>query len=225
LCPIIFYGDEKSRRHRYYFVTLSFPSPKKTEAFIIGEMILLTGASASGKTEVAKLLRSKYGIVKAITETTRPPRVGETNGVDYYFVSESEFQNDIKEGKLVEHTLYNGHYYGCPKKEVTHQKCIVVDPNGLRSFLALADASVVTFYLEASEDTREARMKHRGDTEENIVKRIEGDRIDFAKDNIAPTDFHIATDERGLEEIADDIYVKYVLTLKSRHLGTITLPK
>jgi guanylate kinase len=188
-------------------------------------MILLTGASASGKTEVAKLLRLKYGIVKAITETTREPRKGEQDGIDYYFVDQKRFQEDWEAGRLVEHTFYNGNSYGCPKKEVTHKKCIVVDPNGLRSFIALKDQSVVTFYLEAREDTREERMRHRGDAPENIIRRIQGDRIDFAPSNIAPTDFHIPTDERGLEEIADDIYVKYVLTLESRHLGTITLPQ
>jgi guanylate kinase len=184
-------------------------------------MILLTGASASGKTEVAKLLKSKYGIVKAITQTTRPPRQGEVDGIDYYFVDEETFQKSWEQGQLVEHTFYNGHSYGCPKKEVTDNKCIVVDPHGLASFLALGDKSVVTFYLEAKEETRRERMQHRGDSPDNIEKRISGDRLDFAPSAIAPTDFHIATDERSIEEIADDIYVKYVLTLKSRKLGTV----
>ena len=100
-------------------------------------MILLTGASASGKTEIAKLLAKKYGIVKAVTHTSRAPRVGERNGVDYFFVSKEEFLALKEQNKFVETTFYNGNYYGTSKAQVTDLKCVVVDPNGLKSFIAL----------------------------------------------------------------------------------------
>lgn len=192
---------------------------------IIWQMILLCGPSASGKTEVAKLLRLKYGIVKAITHTSRSPRVGEKDGVDYHFVSKEEFERLLGESCFVEHTFYNGNYYGCSKKEINDNKCVVVDPNGLKSFLALEDKSIVTFYLEASEKTREIRMHIRGDDNKDIARRIEGDRTDFAPKEIAPTDFLIETDNRGLEEITDDIYLKYRLSLKSRGLDSIPATK
>ena len=181
-------------------------------------MLLLIGASASGKTEIAHRLRLKYGIVKAVTHTTRSPRIGEKEGVDYFFCSEAEFLAGLKAGKFIEHTYYNGHYYGCSKDEVADNKCVVVDPNGLRSFLALHDPTVVCFYLLATEKTREERMRHRGDKEEDIKKRLEGDRKDFAPSAIAPTDFQIVTDERSLDEIADDIYQKYQRRLAERRL-------
>ena len=73
-------------------------------------MIVLAGASASGKTEVAKMLAAKYGIVKAITTTTRDMRVGEANGRDYFFVSKERFLEMIKEGRFVEHTTYNDNH-------------------------------------------------------------------------------------------------------------------
>jgi guanylate kinase len=184
-------------------------------------MILLIGASASGKTEIAKLLREKFGIVKAITHTSRQPRIGERNGVDYFFVDDPTFLKLLAEGAFVEHTFYNGHYYGCSKKEVADNKCVVVDPNGLRSFLALKDQSVVTFLLEASEKTRRERMAHRGDKPEDIEKRIQNDRADFSKAHLAPTDYHIKTDGRNLEELAQDIYGKYLSTLKSRGLNSV----
>jgi guanylate kinase len=188
-------------------------------------MILLTGASASGKTEVARMLRKNYGIVKAITHTTRSPRVGEKNGVDYFFVSEKEFLDGFARGQFVERTFYNGHYYGCSKKEVAENKCIVVDPHGLRSFLALNDPSVVTFYLEASEKTREERMRHRGDKPEDIQKRLLNDRVDFAPEQIAPTDFRIVTDDKTLEDITQDVYEKYRSTLKKRKSTAVVLPQ
>ena len=54
-------------------------------------MLILIGASASGKTEVAKTLAKKYNITKIVTYTTRAPRINERNGVDYNFVSVEEF--------------------------------------------------------------------------------------------------------------------------------------
>lgn len=184
-------------------------------------MILLCGPSASGKTEVAKLLREKYGIVKAITHTSRTPRVGEKDGVDYFFVSKEKFASLIPQGFFVENTLYNNNYYGCSKAQINDNKCVVVDPNGLKSFLALKDRSIVTFFLEASEETREKRMHGRGDKEADIAKRIAIDRTDFASSVVAPTDFRIQTDQKSLEEIADEVYHKYLATLHSRGLNPI----
>ena len=61
-------------------------------------MILLIGASASGKTEVAKVLLSKFGMKKAITHTSRPIRPSEVDGVDYHFVTKETFQRLWDEG-------------------------------------------------------------------------------------------------------------------------------
>jgi guanylate kinase len=182
-------------------------------------MILLIGASASGKTEVSKLLRKEYGIVKVVTHTTRAPRVNEKNGVDYYFVTKEEFLALQAKNFFVETTLYNGNFYGCSKREVSDDKCLIVEPNGLRSFLALGDQSIVTFLLSATEQTRRERMLLRGDDPEEVDKRLDVDRIDFDPIRIEPTDFTIETDERSLSEITNDIYLKYVYSLKSRGIS------
>jgi guanylate kinase len=76
-------------------------------------MILLVGASASGKTEVAKDLYRLFGIKKAVTHTSRLPRPGEKDGVDYHFVDKETFLKLDSEGKMVENTFYNGNHYGC----------------------------------------------------------------------------------------------------------------
>ena len=55
-------------------------------------MIILVGASASGKTEIANILIKKYGYEKMVTATTRPMRVNEVNKVDYFFLTEEEFK-------------------------------------------------------------------------------------------------------------------------------------
>ena len=74
-------------------------------------MILLVGASASGKTEIAKYLQAHYGIKKVITHTTRPMRSGERQDVDYHFVSKEQFDQLKKEDSFVETTHYNGNEY------------------------------------------------------------------------------------------------------------------
>lgn len=179
-------------------------------------MILLIGASASGKTEISKCLRKKYGIIKAITHTTRAPREGENNAVDYYFVSEEAFLQLEKKGAFVETTLYNGHHYGCSKNEIADDKLVIVDPEGLKSFSKLKDNSIVSFYLYANEDVRRKRMKERGDKEGNIDLRIENDKVAFSSDKISIADFYIDTSKATLNELASKIYSSYLSTLKKR---------
>ena len=100
-------------------------------------MIVLAGASASGKTEVAKLLAKKYGITKIVTTTTRPKRKGEVDGVDYFFVTPERFEEMIREGRFVEYTIYNGQMYGSTKDQIAKDKCVVIDPAGLRAYTSL----------------------------------------------------------------------------------------
>ena len=89
-------------------------------------MIVLSGASASGKTEVAKMLASKYGITKVITTTTRPMRVGEVDGRDYFFVTKEQFEQMIRNDEFVEFTIYNGNYYGSTKAQIGENKVVTV---------------------------------------------------------------------------------------------------
>ena len=172
-------------------------------------MIVLTGASASGKTVTALDLQKRYGLVKAITTTTREKRVGETDGVEYFFVSKDEFQKRLKENKFVEYSLYNGNYYGCGVDQISDNKIVVLDPNGLHSFLKLKNKNVVSFLLIANEETRKARMISRGDKEENVFARIENDIVDFSLEKIGKVDFVINTENQSIEETSDIIYRLY----------------
>lgn len=172
-------------------------------------MIILCGASASGKTVTALELQKKYGLSKAITTTTREKRVGETNGVEYFFISKEEFQKRLSENKFVESSLYNGNYYGCGIDQVADDKVVVLDPNGLHSFMKLKNRNIVTFLLIADENTRRQRMVSRGDKEENISQRISNDIVDFSKEKIGKVDFIIKTTDKTIEQIADLIYDCY----------------
>lgn len=182
-------------------------------------MIVLAGASASGKTEVAKELAKRYGITKVITTTTRNIRVGEVNGKDYFFVSKERFEEMINEGRFVEHTLYNGNYYGSTKDQIAPNKCVVIDPKGLKSYIALNDPNIVTFFLDSKEETRYARMLQRGDNPEDAKRRIEHDRNAFKPENVADVDYHADSENFNVEEVTDYIYKKYLQILESRKIA------
>ena len=173
-------------------------------------MIVLAGASASGKTEVAKMLAKKYGITKVITTTTRDKRCGEVDGRDYFFVSKERFEEKVAAGDFVEYTLFNGNMYGSTKDQIADNKCVVIDPAGLRSYIALNNPTIVTFFLEADEKTRRERMIFRGDDLDKIDSRIKHDRVAFKKENIATVDYVVDSSAKSsIEDVADKIYQLY----------------
>lgn len=181
-------------------------------------MIILTGASASGKTETALGLQRKYGLKKAITSTTREIRVGERNGVDYFFYSKEVFLDLLSKGHFIESTLYNSNYYGCGIDQVADDKVIVLDPNGLRSFNALNNDSIVSFLLTCNESTREQRMIKRGDKKENIEKRLNNDKVDFDESRIDKVNFKINTENKSIDEVIDTVYTLYKEYLLSKEV-------
>ena len=176
-------------------------------------MIILSGASASGKTEIAKILAKKYGMNKVITTTTRQKRPNEINGIDYFFVNEEKFLQMIKDERFVEHIFYNNKHYGSTKDQIADNKCAVIDVEGLKSYMALNDKRIVTFYLEVSEEIRYHRMLNRGDNLKSVEERIKVDRIVFSKEKIPNVDFFILNENIDPEDVADDIYKKYLYKL------------
>ena len=171
-------------------------------------MILLVGASASGKTEVAKLLKALYGIKKVITHTTRPIRKSEENDVDYHFVSKDEFLKLKEQGAFAETTLYNGNFYGSSKKEI-------VDPNGFKSFFELHDPRIVTFFLDANEKTRFERMILRGDSVEQAKSRIANDETKFPEELKYKTNYQIDSENMTLLDMTNKIHDLYINHLKN----------
>lgn len=172
-------------------------------------MIVLAGASASGKTEVAKVLAKKYNIEKVITTTTRPKRIHEVDGADYFFISNEEFLKKIQDGDFVEYTEYNGHYYGSSKDQISSNKCIVIDPKGMAAYRHLNDKRIVIFFLDSLEKTRYKRMLERGDDEEKAHSRIIHDRIAFNEEQVKDVDYHIDSEHNDIDEVADLVYKTY----------------
>ena len=87
-----------------------------------GMLVILSGPAGSGKdTVIAELFKSDFDITKSVSMTTRPPRDGETDGIDYIFVSEEDFLKWVKNDELLEFARYGINYYGTPKAYVQQQ--------------------------------------------------------------------------------------------------------
>ncbi len=181
-------------------------------------MILLTGPSASGKTATCFYLQSHYGIKKVVTHTTRQMRVGETNDVDYHFVSVEEFLRMKDNDEFIETVFYNGNYYGTSKKEVGIDKGLVVELEGAKTYRKLNDPKTVIFYMEADENIRKERMLGRGDEPEKVKSRLVNDKTAFELGDEFDklVDVKVDTMSHDLEEVAGFIYKKYYEILKER---------
>lgn len=177
-------------------------------------MLVLVGHSASGKTEIANELKKNYDIDKIVTYTTRKPRVGEVNKVDYNFVSEKKFLKLMKEGFFAETTYFNGFYYGTCKKDINDYKVIILDPQGLVSFKRLNIDNIYAVFLEATEEIRIKRMRERGDSEEAIAKRVSHDRQKFSPEKIDYIDEYISSNVMSVSFLAGEVFKLYSNFLK-----------
>lgn len=172
-------------------------------------MIILVGASASGKTVICKELIASFGMKKFVTTTTREKRLNEIDGFDYFFVSKEKFEEKIKHSEFIEYVNYNNNFYGSEKKEIGENKVIILEPNGFKHFLNMHDSTVVSFYIECSESIRIKRMEERKDKKEDIKKRIINDRIVFKDELKKDVDFVINSEKSSIKEIAKEIYTLY----------------
>lgn len=87
-----------------------------------GILTVISGFSGAGKGTLMKALLAKYdNYALSISQTTRAPRPGETDGVEYFFVTREQFEQNIADGKLIEHAQYVGNYYGTPADYVFSQ--------------------------------------------------------------------------------------------------------
>lgn len=182
-------------------------------------MIALTGPSASGKTETAKYLMAHFGLKKVVTCTTRSPRVGEMNDVDYHFLTREEFREGIEKGEFLEHAEYNGNLYGTKKVDVGPGKVSCIEANGVKSYRKYLGSRMFCVYLDADEETRLTRMiSLRKDPLAAAQERIIKDRIvykDNGRETKAFADLVVNTDGLSVAQEAEEVYLAYCEWKKS----------
>ena len=149
-------------------------------------LIGLCGKSGTGKSSIVKEMQ-KLGYKKVVTDTTRPPREGEESGVDYYFDSDQDFDELLEEGEFVETTSYtvaSGEVwrYGTSRgqlQEAGDKAVIILNPDGVRAFREQT-IPIRIAYIESNEEVTLERLKARGDSPEEIERRMKADDEDFA---------------------------------------------
>ena len=148
---------------------------------IKGRLFIISAPSGAGKGSVIKkMLEIKPELVYSISATTRKPRAGETDGIDYFFISHETFEKMIAENEFFEYAQYVGEYYGTPKKFITEcmengkdvilevevqgaKQVMNADPNAVSIFISPPNMEELARRLSGrgtdSEDARAARLK------------------------------------------------------------------
>lgn len=145
-----------------------------------GLLVVLSGPSGVGKDTIAKHLAANYpGYVISVSATSRPPRPGEEEGVDYFFVERSDFEDMIAERKFLEHTEYHGNHYGTLRDQVQQKReqgrhvILVIEVEGAHNIRALEPEAVLIFLMPPSWETLRQRLDRRGtETDEAVEGRL-----------------------------------------------------
>ncbi len=167
-----------------------------------GAILVLSGPSGAGKSTIIESASGKIGdYYFSISTTTREPREGERDGVDYYFVSKEEFEEDIKAGAFLEYAIVHGNYYGTslnPIKEALKSNKLVIfdiDIQGHRLVRAkIGDIVTSVFITPPTLSELERRLYSRSTDKKSIIEN----RIKNAKEEIkaiSEFDFVIINDE------------------------------
>lgn len=171
----------------------------------------MVGPSGSGKTSIGEVLTAN-GIPRLVTTTTREPRTGEVNGVDYYFRDFTELDSD----DFVEQTIYNDNRYGLTKEEVANQLKrhdivhVSLDQSGAEAVVSVFPDEACIIFVSITEEEMMRRMEKRGDSEEAIQERI---RFCRETDELTPPDCtNLVIINDDINKAADQIlaYVKTV---------------
>jgi guanylate kinase len=144
-----------------------------------GLMLVLSSPSGAGKTSIARrLLDDERNIVMSVSATTRPPRNGEVEGVDYYFTDKIEFNLMVNRSEMLEHAKVFDHYYGTPSGPVTaalEDGCDVlfdIDWQGTQQLAQNArDDLVSVFVLPPSTNELERRLRARALDPVDVVEK------------------------------------------------------
>ncbi|WP_125703815.1 AAA family ATPase [Lacticaseibacillus daqingensis] len=140
------------------------------------KLIVITGATGTGKTTVSRYLREHYHIERVMTHTTRPKRPGEVDGVDYFFETPTSFATK----HYIEHVTYAGYQYGSSFEslDAAWQRAnfvsIVLDTKGAITYANQLGNKIAVLYLTIDDPSvLRQRLLHRGDQPEMVEARLQ----------------------------------------------------
>ena len=169
-------------------------------------VVVLHGPSGVGKDAVINRLREKTGISRATSSTSREPRDNETEGIDYYFLSEAEFEQKIAAGEFAEHARVYDQWKGVEMREVRRlldsgaDLIIRTDVQGARRWRELIEGAVFVFLMAESRDVLRARLIDRN-TEDARELAIRIEELEKELDDM-PNNDHVVINHHGKLEAA-----------------------
>ena len=167
-------------------------------------LVILSGVSGAGKDTIKKELIKRMEEVESLPSfTSRNPRVGEEEGIQYHFITKEQFEEKIKNNEFYEDDLHHENYYGTSRKlmndKIQSGKIIVkdIEVNGTENLVKLLkeDTKIVTIFLKVDRDELRRRLENRGDnlTEEEMQIRL--GRLEYEESKIKLYDYVIKNDD------------------------------
>ncbi|MGF1460215.1 MAG: guanylate kinase [Leptolyngbyaceae cyanobacterium] len=177
-------------------------SPGDAVSSQAGKLVVLTGPSGVGKGTLLRRLTERHShLYLSTSATTRPPREGEVDGADNYFVTRTIFERMIKAGELLEWAEFAGNYYGTPRQPVEMQihrgrKVILeIELKGARQVAKSYPEALKIFIAPPTPEELERRIRDRGQDDEAAITR----RLARAREELA------AANEFDVQIINDDL--------------------
>lgn len=165
-----------------------------------GLLFIISAPAGTGKTTLVKMLTDEFPhVVRSVTCTTRKPRPGEVNGVDYFFLTEEEFEKKLQKGDFLEHANVFGNHYGTSRtlveKELDSGKhvILVIDTQGALQLKEKLKGIFIFISPPSLEELKKRLVKRRTETPELIEKRILWARHEL--EMISHYDYHIINDD------------------------------
>ncbi len=145
-----------------------------------GLLIVVSGPSGAGKDTICnKVIEDSDNIWLSVSMTSRNPRGNEKEGKNYFFVAKEEFEQKIKDGKLLEYTNYNGNYYGTPKDKLEDylnrgiDVILVLDINGAINIKKLVPSALFIFIMPPDMETLKKRLiARKTESKEKVIARF-----------------------------------------------------
>jgi guanylate kinase len=175
----------------------------------MARVFVITGPSGVGKGTLIRTLRERVPELElSVSATTRGPRPGEEDGVDYHFLDDADFQRRVDAGDFVEHARYSGRRYGTLREELRrrtdegHPVVLEIEVQGARQVRDSLPEAVQIFIAPPHEEALRARLVGRGDTApEDMEERLQTARTELeARDEFA----HVVVNDR-LEDAVEEL--------------------